>query len=252
MSKVKRVCKCTYCNKEYERKFWDGKPPKNDFCSRECYFAWKSRENPPLVSLVCDYCSEEFTRKKGNVNRYKNNFCCYECSRLFKIGRYRGEKVKPKRISVCEICGKEKEINESRFKTYQHHYCSRECAKLGYSENEMWVGRNEVRTPEHKKQMRESAIKRIEKQKFKGLPLCPAVGACETGMLNKIESTLNKEILRQYKIAGYFLDGYCPEMNIAFEIDEKRHRSKRMQEKDKEREKAIQQELDCSFIRIEV
>ena len=46
----------------------------------------------------------------------------------------------------------------------------------------------------------------------------------------------------------FFLDFYLPELNIAIEFDEIQHEYS--QEKDKERQKAIQKKLKCKFIRV--
>ena len=52
-----------------------------------------------------------------------------------------------------------------------------------------------------------------------------------------------------YKVAGYFLDGYCPRFNLAIEIDELYHN--KIKEKDLIREQNIKNRLDCNFLRIE-
>ena len=50
---------------------------------------------------------------------------------------------------------------------------------------------------------------------------------------------------------GYFLDGYSPSKNIAFEYDEKHHyKNGILREKDRIRQQQIEQALGCVFIRI--
>jgi hypothetical protein len=109
------------------------------------------------------------------------------------------------------------------------------------------------RTEEDKKHYRISAIKRIERQKFNGEKLIPSIGKDETLILNGIEKVLNYKICRQYSVAGYFLDGYIPELNIAFEVDEKKHfdNNGKLLEKDVNRQKEIEKELSCQFVRID-
>jgi len=100
-----------------------------------------------------------------------------------------------------------------------------------------------------KMKMRKSAINYIVKQK--GSFERPRIGRNETQILNHIEQMLNIKIQRQYQVAGYFLDGYCPERNLAFEVDESNHYDNiRLKEKDVRRQIVIQGELNCNFIRI--
>ena len=103
---------------------------------------------------------------------------------------------------------------------------------------------------EHKEKQRISAIKRIERQKLNGLPLTPCIGNYETQILDNLEYCFGYTISRQYKTNGYFLDGYCPMLNLAIEVDEGFHNSKI--EKDMLRQKEIEKELNCKFLRINI
>lgn len=103
-------------------------------------------------------------------------------------------------------------------------------------------------TEEHKRKMRESAIKRIEEQVFNGLPIIPTIGKTETQILDNLEKKIGFKIKRQHRVNGYFLDGYCEELNLAVEVDEKHHA--RQKEKDLIRENNIKNELNCEFIRL--
>ncbi len=49
---------------------------------------------------------------------------------------------------------------------------------------------------------------------------------------------------------GYLVDGYSPELNIVFEVDEKHHFKEKQNKKDQEREQYIGEKLHCKFIRI--
>lgn len=100
------------------------------------------------------------------------------------------------------------------------------------------------------KQMRESAIKRIERQSFNGRPMTPSIGNYETQILDILEETIGYPIIRQYKVNGYFVDGYCPDYSLAIEIDEEFHNGQK--EKDRLREENIKKELGCKFVRIAV
>lgn len=113
-------------------------------------------------------------------------------------------------------------------------------------------GKGRKYSSDSKRKMRESTIRRIEIQKFNGNPMMPRIGGYETQILNYIEQILNIKIQRQCKIAGYFLDGYCPERNLAFEVDEKGHYDidGKLYEDDIIRQQEIQKELGCNFIRV--
>ena len=77
----------------------------------------------------------------------------------------------------------------------------------------------------------------------------PYIGHNEKQILDKLELELGYKIIRQYPICGYFIDGYIPELNLAIEIDESYHL--RRKQKDKQRQKEIEKELNCKFIRFE-
>lgn len=93
-----------------------------------------------------------------------------------------------------------------------------------------------------------NTIKQLEWQYNNGLPIHPSIGKKEKETLDKLEKLYNIKIIRQYKVSGYFIDGYIPELNIALEYDEKFHNHKL--EKDIIRQNFIEKELNCKFIRI--
>ena len=78
------------------------------------------------------------------------------------------------------------------------------------------------------------------------------IGNNETEILNEIEKILNIKIERQYRIIGYSVDGYVPELNLVIEIDERHHYNKNgtLRSKDIKRQKAIENALNCEFIRL--
>jgi very-short-patch-repair endonuclease len=102
-----------------------------------------------------------------------------------------------------------------------------------------------------RKKQRESAIKNIGKFKFDGKKIKITIGKYEKGILDYLQTVcLTYPILRQYTIDGYFIDGYCPTLNLAIEIDEKYHRNSQI--KDIERQQYITNMLKCDFLRINV
>lgn len=125
-----------------------------------------------------------------------------------------------------------------------------------WNKNKEWI---EMRGQKHpmygkhhsldsKRKQRISHIKVIERQRNNGLPIHPTIGRYETSILDNLENNFGYRIVRQYSIVGYFIDGYCPALNLAIEIDESFH--KRKQIKDIIRQNEIEKELGCKFIRI--
>ena len=115
------------------------------------------------------------------------------------------------------------------------------------------ANKNRVFTKDWIKKIREAKIRYVEKTKFSGMPLYPTVGKYEKQILDTLESCFYPYlILRQYKTNGYFLDGYCPALNLAIEIDEKFHRIEKHLIKDKNKEGEIKDKLNCQFLRIDI
>lgn len=100
------------------------------------------------------------------------------------------------------------------------------------------------RSAEAREKMRQSTLARIERN---GGFVCPNIGRHEKEILDNLEVEMGYRIVRQFRIGGYFLDGYIPEINLAIEVDESSHEGQK--EKDKEREEFIKQKLGCQFLR---
>ena len=76
------------------------------------------------------------------------------------------------------------------------------------------------------------------------------MGLQEEASLKTIEQLLKIQLLRQFKVGKYRVDGYDPENNTVYEIDEPHHRF--IKEKDKKRELFIINHLKCKVIRIKL
>ena len=100
---------------------------------------------------------------------------------------------------------------------------------------------NPSKRPEVKRKQREARIKQILE-----IGGGPNIGKHEKQILDFIEPSIGFPIIRQYIVNGYFVDGYCPERNIVFEVDERLKNTKR----DIQRQKEIESKLNCKFIRI--
>lgn len=113
--------------------------------------------------------------------------------------------------------------------------------KIKLRENSYWKDKHIPR--EIKRKMRISALKYIKE--ICG-DICPHIGHNEKNLLNELEKLFDYKIIRQHECEGYFLDGYISEINLAIEIDEK----PKDKEKDIERQKIIEDKLNCKFLRI--
>ena len=165
-----------------------------------------------------------------------------------------------KHTFICEYCGKE-------FKKYLcgrpiARFCSNICAHASMPVQNKGkhlsaehrhklklakLGKKLSKT--HKQKLRESLINyNLHRLGYK----YPCVGWFEPRALNILEKCFGFNILRQYKVAGYFLDGYCPTLNLAIEIDEPRHLKSEVLAHDNEKEKNIKEVLGCKFLRVRV
>lgn len=127
--------------------------------------------------------------------------------------------------------------------------------KLKISKNNSRYWKNKIgnnkglkRTEDTKIKMRVSAFKYAKDNKS---IICPRLGKHETFILDELEKLYNYPILRQYKIIGYHLDGYIPQLNLAIEIDEPHHKKNNILNKDIIKQNNITKELNCKFLRIE-
>lgn len=78
-------------------------------------------------------------------------------------------------------------------------------------------------------------------------------GAREKVALDTIEQVLGVTLIRQYAVAGFRLDGYHKETNTAYEVDEEQHFiNGKLKASCVRRQKIIERELKCKFVRIKV
>lgn len=110
---------------------------------------------------------------------------------------------------------------------------------------------NYSKTDDFKQFARELLINRFEK--FGHTPIYNPKGCNIIEILNNNGFNFqHAENGGEYRVIGYFLDGYDVEKNIALEIDEPRHWWGDHQEKDIRRQQKITEELGCRFVRVKV
>jgi len=83
---------------------------------------------------------------------------------------------------------------------------------------------------------------------FKQPKLLGRKGKNEESILNIIEQQIGSKVLRNYYVAGKWVDGYVPQLNTIFEVDEKYHQYRQVQ--DRIREEHIKNNINCNIIRI--
>lgn len=105
MIKLKIKVKCDTCGKEIEK--YESKVSKHNFCNRECYLKFHSKNTK---EYICETCGKKFKGYDYNKNKY----CSRECYD-------KAHSIKNK-IRECPTCHKKFEA-----KTSESKYCSWEC-----------------------------------------------------------------------------------------------------------------------------
>ena len=72
----------------------------------------------------------------------------------------------------------------------------------------------------------------------------------EQSILIKIKSVFSAEsIIFQHSVLGYRIDAYFPKYKLGIEVDEQGHKDRDIGQ-EIQKQKALEKELDCEFIRI--
>ncbi len=185
----------------------------------------------------------------------------YESGRVTKywLGKTRSEDTKRK-ISEIQKGGHHSPRTEFKKGIIPHNKGKRTPEETRKKQRLKKINKNyeeiygESMAKELKYKRRIVGIKRIEQQVLDGQPLIPFIGKYEKKILDIYEKFLTYSIIRQYKVRGYFIDGYCSALNLAIEVDEPAHFNGKgeLREKDIMRQKEIENELKCKFLRIKV
>jgi very-short-patch-repair endonuclease len=140
----------------------------------------------------------------------------------------------------CLNCNSD--ISGPKWKIKNQKFCSPNCRYIYYSGE-----KHPSKRPEVKEKQRKARLKQINEL---GGDL--QLGKNEKKILDSLENILGYKILRDFQIIGYKPDGYIEELNLIIEIDEKHHFTKegKYNEKDIERQKRIENALNCKFLRI--
>jgi len=191
--------------------------------TREWHF-----KNNPNYAMRGKHHSEKTKKVMRSIHKKDN----YGLSSRFKLGH----KVNlGKKNALGNILSEKKKL---KMKIAHKNTSIETRTKIGMA------NKGKIVSKDTKKKMRISAINYVKK--ITGI-LHPRIGQNENLILDLLERELKHKIIRQFKIEGYFLDGYIPELNLAIEVDER----PKIKEKDLERQKAIEKILNCKFIRVE-
>ena len=219
---------CTICGSDYITYKETSK-----CCSRKCYY--KSNKNGEIVTCQC---GKEFYLNKSRIKGV--NFCSVECSVKYRVYAEIEKKLTYGIEHICSGCGK----HFFAYKTDNRTYCSVECYHIKL------IGH--IQSKETKEKRRNNAIDRLNKRYGERSHTDMFVGIMEKPILDEIEKKIGYKIIRQHRVCGYFLDGYCKALNLAIEIDERHHSKSKQKEKDIHREEQIKNKINCVFKRMKV
>jgi len=214
--------KCKYCGKTYH--------PDRDsrkFCSRECYLKHK-KENHTVVK-TCVGCGKEFRIRKVYKDRY--NYCSLECKRKYMEGEYR----------KCETCGKKFWHTGSDIKRgLNRRHCSEECRRPPQINTCQNCGKEFRVVPSNDNKF----CSRSCYLKYTG----------ESDIEKKVRRKLEHlciDYKQEYPIGNYNIDFFLPDYNIALEADGIYwHNKDSVEERDKRRDKELLDNHRYGTIRI--
>lgn len=130
---------CDNCGKLFQKKAWQVKATKHNFCSRGCLGEYRRKK----TIIPCGYCGKEFEIETYRVDKARNHFCSKECFKSFQSKVYKGAGnpswAGGKVTVICTECGKKFGIGRYLFKTAKDHFCSLECMGNFYSKNHRGV-----------------------------------------------------------------------------------------------------------------
>jgi hypothetical protein len=203
------------------------------------------------MKITCDQCKKEFERNKCQIEKYKQHFCSKLCWGLSQVDISKGWQGTEKQMSAITA----KKTVEHKAKISHSHKGMRPTDETRKKLSES--AKKKVITDNHKMNMRLGFQRRIEKQKGEGITFSPRIGLQEKRIIDIFQKFIPYKIIRQKRVDGYFIDGYCPPLNLIIEIDEPAHfkdgiRATELEERDKQRQTYLENRLHCKFIRIPV
>jgi hypothetical protein len=241
------------------------KKSKKSFCSDYCERIFK---NFPFNCLKCNS-KLGFGKNKKLLKFYCNKSCASShFNKKERNGNYGNKQTLESNLKRSQTLLKGHKIGKIKY--YRHSSEIRKKisinTKLAMQSEEVQENIKKSFTLERRRKIREARLKQIKKDGY----FCQ-IGKNEKCLLDQQElddygifekydpipntqilKSIKYKILRQYPVAGYVVDGYCPETNTVYEVYEPFHyKNEKKINKDLERQKRIQKHLNCLFIIIE-
>lgn len=114
-------CKCHRCGIEFKRELGEYnhnkgilKAPQYDFCSPECFIAFRQKDN---IIVKCEICGKDIVKTPSKYKQNKSKkFYCNDCRCSVNM--------------ICPICGKTFKKWKSQVKGKKNVFCSKECKAI--------------------------------------------------------------------------------------------------------------------------
>ncbi len=205
------------------------------------YSSYKSLWRANKLNASCAECASKSSRKEKSEDW---NRTCPTCKVLIMYTTRGGMKKAISKNTLCMSC---------TAKSYPGHPQTAEAkAKISMNHKRPWLGKTKPMSAETKLKMRVSTIKFIEKLSGKCVPRYNPTACQLFTQLNEHFgwNGLHAENGGEYHIKelGYFVDYFEPNVNLVIEYDEPAHDKKI--KKDLERQRQIEELLECKFVRI--
>ena len=259
---------CPNCLKELRYKSKNGLDKANK-CNSSCRSCTTKRTNPknngPFINK-CAGCNRETTyaRKDSLDVAIKNNTKCNSCAHRGRVGvvhspewcKAQSERRKGK--THVEIFGKEladKIKKDAKLRKYSDEQ-RQKMRDVYYRNNLQYINVGRKHSDETK---RNSRLRTIERLKSITGHYHPPYNKTACAYFDKLMKESDIHIQHalnggEYFVSelGYWLDGYDIINNVAYEFDELRHHydNGELLDKDKRRQREIEEHLNCRFIRI--
>jgi hypothetical protein len=183
--------------------------------------------------------------EKFNTPKYKEKFKIQNGGQNNSMyGKIHTEESKKKMSDNTKLAIQSDDVKEKFYKSHQSKEFKEKISK---------IHKGKTQSEESRRKMREAIVRRVKKYGIHSRSFNPK--ACEIiddyGKTNgyNFQHALNGG---EISCAGYMVDGYDKEKNVVIEIDEKQHFDfdGNLKEKDVKRQKEIENELKCKFIRL--
>lgn len=200
---------------------------------------------------ICPTCGKELSYKvySSYLESKEYNRSCIECANKARRGKpsWNANKFSGT-YKKCQIC--EAEFYDEPNRTRK--YCSNKCAAISRTGLN-----NSSKRPEVRHKLRLVKLQKVEEAIGSGGQVTP--------FYNKKACLLFEKLMREngtfiqhaenggeFKVIGYFVDGYDKENNIVYEYDEDHHFNKdgTLCDRDIQRQRDIEDYLKCKFVRI--